>query len=102
MEGIRTLPCDDARKVPMAFPLGDTAEDLAHWYDRAAVMRLLAQSTNDVEAGELMLKLASKFDRLGDRSINNTPNSDHAHGSGISGLCRGMSQACGEAHSAVR
>jgi hypothetical protein len=42
--------------------------DAKHWRDRAAEMRVLAEEMNDIDARAMMLKLASDYDKLGDRA----------------------------------
>jgi hypothetical protein len=42
--------------------------DAKHWRDRAAEMRALSLSMDDVEAQRTMLRLASDYDKLADRA----------------------------------
>jgi hypothetical protein len=43
-------------------------DDPKHWYDRAAEMRVLADTMQHGETQETMHKLANDYDRLGDRA----------------------------------
>ena len=38
--------------------------DVNHWRDRAAEMRVLASTTNDIEAQAAMVRLADVYDEL--------------------------------------
>ena len=42
--------------------------DVKHWRDRAAEMRVLSAEMKDFEARTLMLKLANDYDKLADRA----------------------------------
>ena len=42
--------------------------DVKHWRDRAAEMRVLSCEMKDFEARTLMLKLANDYDKLADRA----------------------------------
>ena len=42
--------------------------DMKHWRDRAAEMRVLSADMRDFEARTLMLKLANDYDKLADRA----------------------------------
>jgi hypothetical protein len=42
--------------------------DPTHWRERAAQMRTLADMSKDEETKNLMLKLASDYDKLADRA----------------------------------
>ena len=42
--------------------------DVKHWRDRAAEMRVLSGEMKDFEAQTLMLKLANDYDKLADRA----------------------------------
>jgi len=42
--------------------------DVKHWRDRAAEMRVLSCDMKDFEARTLMLKLANDYDKLADRA----------------------------------
>lgn len=42
--------------------------DSKHWRDRAAEMRALSEEMTDNEARTMMLRLASDYDKLGDRA----------------------------------
>jgi hypothetical protein len=42
--------------------------DVKHWRDRAAEMRVLSTDMKDIEARTLMLKLANDYDKLADRA----------------------------------
>jgi hypothetical protein len=42
--------------------------DVKHWRDRAAEMRVLSGDMKDFEARNLMLKLANDYDKLADRA----------------------------------
>jgi hypothetical protein len=42
--------------------------DVKHWRDRAAEMRVLSGEMKDFEARTLMLKLANDYDTLADRA----------------------------------
>jgi hypothetical protein len=42
--------------------------DENHWRDRAAEMRVLASTTNDIEAQAAMVRLADVYDKLADRA----------------------------------
>jgi hypothetical protein len=44
------------------------ANDAKHWRLRAAEMRALAETMNDVGVRALMLKLANDYDKLADRA----------------------------------
>ena len=39
-----------------------------HWHDRAAEMRVLSETMNEVEARATMLRLADDYDEMGDRA----------------------------------
>jgi hypothetical protein len=43
-------------------------DDPAHWYDRGARMRLLADNFENIETKTAMLELADDYDLLGDRA----------------------------------
>jgi len=43
--------------------------DPKHWRDRAAFMRVLAETIRDVESRAIMLRLAVDYDKLADRGI---------------------------------
>ena len=43
--------------------------DPKHWRDRAAFMRVLAETIRDVESRAIMLRLAADYDKLADRGI---------------------------------
>jgi hypothetical protein len=45
-----------------------TINDPKHWYDRAAEMRALSATMNDVETRAIMLRLADDYDKLADRA----------------------------------
>jgi hypothetical protein len=45
-----------------------TIHDPKHWRDRAAAMRALSQTMDDVEARAIMLRLADDYDKLADRA----------------------------------
>ena len=42
--------------------------DVNHWRDRAAEMRVLASTTNDIEAQAAMVRLADVYDKLAERA----------------------------------
>ena len=42
--------------------------DPKHWHDRAAHMRVLAATMDDVETRTIMLRLANDYDKLADRT----------------------------------
>jgi len=42
--------------------------DVNHWRDRAAEMRVLATTTKDIEAQAAMVRLADVYDKLADRA----------------------------------
>ena len=42
--------------------------DIKHWRDRAAQMRVLSGEMKDFDAQTLMLKLANDYDKLADRA----------------------------------
>jgi hypothetical protein len=42
--------------------------DVKHWRDRAAEMRVLSCEMRDVETQSMMLKLANDYDKLADRA----------------------------------
>jgi len=42
--------------------------DPKHWRDRAAEMRALSETMDDVEARAIMLRLAEDYDKLADRA----------------------------------
>jgi hypothetical protein len=42
--------------------------DPKHWYDRAAEMRVLSETMNDIRARAMMLGLANDYDKLADRA----------------------------------
>ena len=45
-----------------------TVSDPKHWRDRAAEMRALSETMDDVEARAIMLRLAEDYDKLADRA----------------------------------
>jgi hypothetical protein len=45
-----------------------TLNDVRHWRDRAAEMRVLSGEMKDFETRTLMLKLANDYDKLADRA----------------------------------
>ena len=47
--------------------------DENHWLDRAAEMRVLASTTNDIEAQAAMVRLADVYDKLADRAELRAP-----------------------------
>jgi hypothetical protein len=49
-------------------PKSDFINDPKHWPDRAAEMRALSETMNDVETKAIMLRLASDYDKLADRA----------------------------------
>ena len=42
--------------------------DLKHWRERAAEMRVIADTMNNIETVGIMLRLADEYDRLSDRA----------------------------------
>jgi hypothetical protein len=48
-------------------PSGDV-NDPKHWLDRAAEMRALSDTMQDVETKAIMLRLADDYDKLADRA----------------------------------
>jgi hypothetical protein len=44
------------------------ANDVNHWRDRTAEMRVLATTTKDIEAQAAMVRLADVYDKLADRA----------------------------------
>jgi hypothetical protein len=42
--------------------------DVKHWRDRAAQMRVLAYEIKEIDTQSIMLKLASDYDKLADRA----------------------------------
>jgi hypothetical protein len=47
---------------------GNHVNDVNHWRDRAAEMRVLASTTNDIEAQAAMVRLADVYDKLAERA----------------------------------
>ena len=47
---------------------GNHVNDVSHWRDRAAEMRVLATTTKDIEAQAVMVRLADVYDTLADRA----------------------------------
>jgi hypothetical protein len=47
---------------------GHHVNDVNHWRDRAAEMRVLATATKDIEAQAAMVRLADVYDELADRA----------------------------------
>jgi hypothetical protein len=45
-----------------------TIHDPKHWRHRAAEMRALSETMDDVEARAIMLRLADDYDKLADRA----------------------------------
>jgi hypothetical protein len=45
----------------------------AHWHERAAQMRVLADMASNDEAKVIMLHLADDYDKLGDRATDRKP-----------------------------
>jgi hypothetical protein len=52
-------------KKPVIKKVGDPA----HWHDRAAGMRALAETVKDPEASAIMLRLADDYEKLADRPV---------------------------------
>ena len=49
-------------------PSSRNTNDPQYWCDRAAEMRVLANSANDIETSRTMLELAADYDKLADRA----------------------------------
>jgi hypothetical protein len=47
-------------------------DDVKHWRDRGAEMRVLAMDMRDIEAREIMNRLAHDYDQLADRTQRRT------------------------------
>jgi hypothetical protein len=45
-----------------------TVDDPKHWHDRAAEMRALSATMNDIETRAIMLRLADDYNKLADRA----------------------------------
>ncbi len=45
-----------------------STDDPKHWYDRAAMMRTIADMMSDPETRAIMFRLAGDYDKLGDRA----------------------------------
>ena len=43
--------------------------DAAHWQQRAAEMRKLAENTDDTENKQLMIRMAESYDKLSARAL---------------------------------
>jgi hypothetical protein len=54
-----------AREGPMTL---NHADDVKHWRDRAAEMRVLSSTTKDIEAQAAMVRLADVYDKLAERA----------------------------------
>jgi hypothetical protein len=50
--------------------------DPEHWRDRAATMRVLAAEIKNAEGHAIMLKLADDYDRLADRAVKRSAQTD--------------------------
>jgi hypothetical protein len=46
----------------------NSINDPRHWYERAAEMRALSESMNDIEARAIMVRLADDYEKLADRA----------------------------------
>jgi hypothetical protein len=51
-----------------SMPSSRNTNDPQHWRDRAAEMRVLANSAHDVETSRTMLKLAADYEKLAQRA----------------------------------
>ena len=44
-------------------------DDFQHWRDRAEASRVLAEQMNDAIAREMMLRVASNYERIADQAV---------------------------------